>query len=272
MITVNEIEVKGLLTKTKIPAADYVINPYIGCPHKCIYCYAEYLKRFTNHNEEWGDFLDVKQYHKKLNVRKLKNTTVNFSSATDAYNPFEKKYNKTKELLEQFINSDVKIEILTKSDLVIRDIELFRKLPAVRIGISMNTLDDGIRKKIEPRASSIEKRINALKKLHEAKINTWVFISPIFPMITDFKAIINECKAYTDAFYFENLNLWGAFRARVLKYIAAYHGDLLPLYREIYSKKDMGYWEELEKEIHKYCQKNKLNYGSYFYHEKIKKR
>jgi DNA repair photolyase len=272
MITVNEIDVKGILTKTKIPAADYVINPYVGCPHKCIYCYAEYMKRFTNHHESWGDFIDVKQYNKKINIKRLKDMTVNFSSVTDAYNPFEKKFNKTRELLKQFIGSEVKIEILTKSDLVIRDIDIFKKIPHIRIGISMNTLDDAVRKITEPRASSIEKRLNALKTLHEQKIKTWVFISPMFPGITDFKAIIQKCKPYTDAFYFENLNLRGAYRARVMKYIADHHAGLLPLYKEIYQHGDIGYWQEMEQEIHKFCRKNKLNYGSYFYHEKIKKR
>jgi DNA repair photolyase len=229
------------------------------------------MKRFTNHHDEWGDFIDIKNYPKKINTGKFKNKTIMFSSVTDAYNPFEKKYKKTRELLEQFIGSDVKIEILTKSDLVIRDIELFKRLPSIKIGISMNTLDDAIRKKTEPRAASIEKRLHALKTLHEADINTWVFLSPMFPGITDFRAIIQECKAHTNAFYFENLNLRGAYRPRVLQYIAAYHSDLVPLYREIYQHKDISYWEVMEQEIHKYCQKNKLNYGSYFYHEKIRK-
>jgi DNA repair photolyase len=56
MITIKEIEVKGLLTRTRVPAGDYVINPYVGCPHKCLYCYAEFMKRFTGHTEKWGIF------------------------------------------------------------------------------------------------------------------------------------------------------------------------------------------------------------------------
>jgi DNA repair photolyase len=135
----------------------------------------------------------------------------------------------------------------------------------------MNTLDDGIRKKIEPHAASIGKRIEALRILHEAGINTWLFLSPMFPEITDFKEIITQCKPHADMFAFENLNLRGAYYPRVMKYIREHHAALLPLYQEIYRHKNKQYWEILEQEIHAWCKKNKINYISYFYHEKIRK-
>jgi DNA repair photolyase len=271
MIKISKVETKNILSKSGIPIGDYVINPYIGCPHKCIYCYAEFMKRFTNHYEDWGDFIDIKKCTNKINVNKLKNKTIIFSSVTDAYNPFEKKYNNTKGLLEQFINSNAKIEILTKSDLVIRDIEIFKKISNIRVGFSMNTLDDNVREKIEPYASSIEKRIQALRILHEEGINNYLFLSPMFPGITDYEEIINRCRGFVKIFSFENLNLRGVYRPRVLKYIHKYHPHLLSLYDDIYKLKIKDYWQQLEQRIINYCTKNKIEYRMFFYHEKIKK-
>ena len=58
----KQIEAKEIIIKSKLPSADYVVNAYTGCTHKCIYCYAEFMKRFTNHNEEWGEFIDIKNF------------------------------------------------------------------------------------------------------------------------------------------------------------------------------------------------------------------
>jgi DNA repair photolyase len=272
MVVINEVDVNDYVSKSKLPTVDYVINPYIGCPHKCMYCYAEFMKRFTNHNEQWGDFLDVKRCDKKINVNKLADKSILFGSVTDAYNPFEKKYGNTREILKQFINSEVLVEILTKSDLVVRDIAIFKHIPHIKIGISMNTLDDTIRKKTEPYASDISKRINALKILKNEGIKTYIFLSPLFPGITDFKEIVQETMNYSDAFYFENLNLRGAYGPRVLKYINDYHSNLLPLYTDIYRLRNNQYWQETEQDIHNYFKDKNIMYGMYFYHEAIKKK
>jgi DNA repair photolyase len=229
------------------------------------------MKRFTHHAEPWGDFLDVKVYDKKINTARYQGRSIQFGSVTDVYNPFEKKYQKTRKILEQFVDCDLRVELLTKSDLVVRDIEILKRIPRVRVGISLNTLDDGIRKKTEPGAPSIARRMGALKALYDAGIDNYLFISPMFPQITDFKEIITQCKSFVKTFAFENLNLRGAYYPRVMNYIRDYHRDLLPLYREIYTRKNKQYWEVTETEIRRYCEKNNINYISYFYHEKIRK-
>lgn len=97
-------------------------------------------------------------------------------------------------------------------------------------------------------------------------------MSPLFPGITDFKEIVDTCKDYTGAFYFENLNLRGGYRQNVLNYIRDNHRHLARLYEAIYQWGDGTYWEILEKDIDTYCQKENVTHGSYFYHEKIKKK
>ncbi|MDR1460091.1 MAG: radical SAM protein [Campylobacteraceae bacterium] len=253
------------MSKSKLPSVDFAINPYVGCPHKCLYCYAEFMKKFTNHKEKWGDFLDVKMCCEKINIEKFKDCDIFLSSVTDAYNPFEKKYGVTKQILEQFTQSNARISILTKSNLVLRDIEIFKKIPNISVGFSINTVNDDIRKQIEPYASSIEKRIEALKILHSESIDTWIFVSPMFPKITDFRKIIDTCKYFSNSFGFENLNLKNRYHERVLNYIREYHKDLLSLYQEIYMYGNGDYWHKEAQEIHSHCQKNKINYSIHFH-------
>lgn len=272
MVVVDRVQVADFVAKSKLPAADYVVNPYVGCPHGCIYCYAEFMKRFTAHREEWGEFIDVKSCAKPINAAKLAGTSVLIGSVTDAYNPYEKKYLVTRDILKQLAGSTAKFEILTKSSLVARDIELFRQIPNIRIGISMNSLDERFRRLTEPRASSVRKRVEALKVLQDADIQTYVFMSPIFPGITDFRAIIEQTSRYTSAFYFENLNLRAGYRPRVMRCIEKNYPQLISLYNEIFIKKNIAYWKELENSITQYCIQHSLNFKSYFYHEKIKKR
>jgi DNA repair photolyase len=71
MITIGTTSVKTLLAKSKISGFDYVVNPYVGCPHKCVYCYAEFMRKFTGHSEAWGDFLDVKECFSHTHPAKL---------------------------------------------------------------------------------------------------------------------------------------------------------------------------------------------------------
>jgi DNA repair photolyase len=271
MISINHIEVKSLLTRSQLPAADYVINPYIGCPHKCLYCYAEFMKHFTHHKEPCGDFLAVKICSGNIRAERLRDKTIILSSVTDAYNPFEQKFERTRDILKQFVNTEARVEILTKSDLVLRDQDLFAQIPNIKIGISLNTLDDEIRTILEPGASRIQNRVSAIKTLNDAGFDTYIFLSPMFPGITDFRAILAECKTYTRKFYFENLNLRGEYRPRIMNYIRKYHPNLLPLYNDIYQFGNTEYWKMLEREIADYCATNAISFGSYFYHEKIRK-
>lgn len=271
MIKINVTNAKQLITKSKLPDADYVCNPYTGCIHKCIYCYAGFMKRFTNHTEDWGNFLDIK-YSPDMRLPKFKpDDTILISSVTDAYNPLERKYEATKKVLLQLMDVDVKVEILTKSSLVLRDIELLKKFKKIKIGISLNTLDEAMRKKTEPFASDINKRLEALQILHKENIQNYAFISPIFPGLSDVPTIIEKMKSYVDCFCFENLNLRAGYKKRVFDFIIYTRPDLLPLYEKIYNQKDMSYWENLKNTIIEICRSQNIEYKIYFYHEKIKK-
>ncbi|MBE6049292.1 MAG: radical SAM protein [Clostridium sp.] len=271
-VKVYNREVKDLLTKSKLPDADYVINPYIGCTHNCIYCYAEFMSRFAHCSEKWGNYIIVKDSIKGIKCKDMEQKTILISSVTDPYNHIERKYRKTRSVLEQLIDSEATIEILTKSKNVLDDIELIKKIKNIKIGISINTTDDKFREKIEPCASSVDERINTLKVLHENNIKTYAFISPIFPEITDCREIIDKVKNYVDYICFENLNLRGNYKKVVLDFIKINYPDLIDLYNNIYLKKNLSYWEDYKKDLNNYLESLELDYRYYFYHDKIKKK
>ena len=264
------IIVKDYLTKSNLPSSDYVINPYVGCPHACKYCYACFMKRFTNHLENWGDFLDIKQCDMPISLKKLKGKRLFLSSVTDCYHPLEEKYQITKKILEQLKNAECQITISTKSKLILRDLKLLRDLKDLTVSISINTLDENFRQAMD-HASSISDRIHTLKVLHENGIRTVLFMSPIFPYITDFKSIIECTKDFVDEYWFENLNLRGSYKAVILNYIKQEYPMYFSSYIDIYDKKNSTYWTHLANQINEFCQKENITFQNYFYHEKLVK-
>jgi radical SAM mobile pair protein B len=245
-IKVNIVETKSVMTKSNAPLGGYAVNPYVGCPHACQYCYASFMKRFTGHTEEWGTFLDVKHWPDIKNPKKYAGQRVVIGSVTDGYNPQEERFCNTRKLLEQLVGSDAEILICTKSDLVLRDLDLLKKLGKVTVSWSINTLDEDFKNDMDS-AVSIERRIAAMKQVYDAGIRTVCFVSPVFPGITDFEAIFECVKDQCDLFWLENLNLRGSFKKTIMDYIEKEYPDLVPLYDEIYNKHNRSYFEALER-------------------------
>lgn len=270
-MNIKEIQVNDYLTKSNLPASDYVINPYIGCPHGCNYCYASFMKRFTGHKEAWGEFLDVKKCNKEINLKKISGKNVFLSSVTDCYNEYEEKYCITRNILKQLLLSDCKLSISTKSKLILRDLDLLKQIRNVIVCISINTLDENLKNDMD-KASSIKDRLETLKILHQNGIYTVLFMSPIFPYITKWKEIIRTTQKYVDEYWFENLNLRGSYKSTILNYIKKNYNELYLKYLDIYDNKNNDYWENLSDEISEYCDKNNIKYINYFYHDKLVKR
>lgn len=270
-IILKKIETADYVTASKLPSADYVINPYVGCSHGCKYCYARFMKRFTNHTEEWGRFIDVKICDKPINKDKLKGKVVFLSSVTDCYNQYEEEYKITRNILEQLKDVNCIVNISTKSKLILRDLDLLKQFKNLTVAMSINTTDEQFRKDMD-NASSIKERFNTLKELHENGIYTILFMSPIFPYITDWQNIIEESKSFIDEYWFENLNLRGNYKKVILDYVKNNYLKYYNEYQKIYEDKDKKYWIELSSEIDKYCVENNIKYVNYFYHEDIVKR
>ncbi len=267
-IVENKIIVKDLVTKSNLPASDYVINPYVGCPHGCRYCYACFMKRFTGHREEWGSSIDIKQCDKPISQKKLQGKSVFLSSVTDCYNPFEEKYKITRNILEQLISIDCELNISTKSNLVLRDIDLLKQCKNLKVSISVNTLDEKFKNDMD-NASSIQERLETLETLYKNGIYTVLFMSPVFPVITDYREIIEKTNKYVDEYWFENLNLRGSYKQDIISYIKRTSPHLLKLYNELYIDGNMEFWNSLSVEIEEYCNVHSIKHVNYFYHKKL---
>ena len=284
---IREVQVKSVLTKSNLPVSDYSVNPYVGCTHACRYCYASFMKRFTGQPELWGTFLDVKHWPEIRHPERYAGKELFIGSVTDPYLPQEDIFGRTRALLKQFAGSGVRISIATKSDLVLRDLDLIKGFPDARISWSVNTLDESFKNNMD-NAVSIERRLAAIKAFHDAGVRTTCFVSPIFPGITDVQAIIDRVKGQCNLIWLENLNLRGSYKAVILDYIREKYPQLLPLYQEIYQKGNCAYWELLDGELKRYAAETGLDYVTnddsmkrpfdalpvivnYFYHERIKK-
>lgn len=288
-IKVGRVETKSIMTKANTPIGGYSVNPYVGCPHACKYCYASFMKRFTGHTEEWGTFMDVKDWPVITNPKKYAGQKVNIGTVTDGYNPLEETYKNTRRLLGELKNSGADLLICTKSDLVLRDMDLLTEINKhnrLTVSWSVNTLDEYFKNDMDA-AVSIERRLAAMKQVYDAGIRTVCFISPVFPGITDIEAIFERAKDQCDLIWLENLNLRGGFKADIMKYIAEKHPDLVPLYDEIYNKKNREYFEDLEKKAAEMARKNNCRFVDnetpyervpqghptivdYFYHEEVR--
>ena len=285
-ILIRDVETKTIMTKSSLPVGGYSVNPYVGCTHGCKYCYASFMKRFTGHTEPWGTFLDVKHWPEIRDPQKYRGQRVVIGSVTDGYLPQEEQFGNTRRLLEQLRGSGAEILICTKSDLVIRDIDLLKEMGKVTVSWSINTLDEAFRADMD-KAVSIERRLAAMKQVYAAGIRTVCFISPVFPGITDFEAIFQRAKDQCDLVWLENLNLRGGFKQEILDYIGEKYPHLVPLYHAIYSKKDRSYFRALEEQAARLAAENgcpfvdnELPYGraepghpvivDYFYHEEIR--
>ena len=249
---IAKIRAKNILTRSKIGSGGYAINPYVGCPHGCIYCYAEFMRGVMGHEEAWGEFLDVKDFD-MASLAKFAAShggeRVFMSSVTDCYNPYEARFGLTRKVLETLAGSDVNLQILTKSSLVTRDIDLLQTMPNVRVGVSLSVIDESLRRMLELRASSVAARIAAIKKLRAAGVKTYIFVAPIFPQITPVFDIISHYGDATDEIWFDRLNLYPNFRDKILAFIGRNFPELLPLYKQIYLFGDDGYFERLAGEI-----------------------
>jgi len=181
---IKQVKCKTALSKSTLPGLDYSLNPYRGCQHNCAYCYVPNVLRIDRN--KWGSFVETRINMPLVLSKELKNKkvgTIGISTVTDPYQPIESKLKLTRYCLEQIAKYNFPVCIQTKSKLVVRDIDIISRLSNVEIMFSIGTLDDNERKILEPNASSINDRLNAMKRLSDEKIKTAVFFGPVYPTI-----------------------------------------------------------------------------------------
>lgn len=181
-------------TGTRMPFS-WTINPYRGCEFACKYCYARYTHEFMEMRNgiEFEQKIFVKQHAADLlrqELRQVKNgEDIAIGTATDPYQPAEKRYEITRAILQEFSRHEgFEIGMITKSNLVLRDLELLKAISAknrLSVSITITTLDIDLARLLEPRAPRPDLRMNAVRELNDAGIRCGVSCAPVLPGITD---------------------------------------------------------------------------------------
>lgn len=188
---------KTILNKVDSPdiGHSWSMNPYQGCEHGCIYCYARNTHNYWGYSSgiEFEQKILVKEkapdlLEKRLKSKKWNPLPIMFSGNTDCYQPAEKKYGITRKMLEILWKYRHPVGIITKSQLVLRDLDILRKLASedlVHVAVSVTTLDEQLRQKLEPRTATATNRLKVIGELSNEGIPVNAMMAPIIPSIND---------------------------------------------------------------------------------------
>ena len=269
------VKAKTIFQKTGLPDCDWVVNPYTGCRFGCKYCYAAFVGRFTHPKEEWGSYVDVKINAPELLKKEIsgKKGIILLSSVTDPYQGLEAKYQLTRKCLQVLVEAGYKDEvgILTKSGLVTRDIDLFKKLKNIHVGMTVTSTGDPISQYLETYATPNEDRLKALKKLHQAGIKTYAFVGPLLPHFVwqekELKQLLTELKKTGVSYiYLEHINLSRYIKDRLYKYLKKDYSQELARFKQAQTPE---YRLKLDKLLAKLIKQVglKVAYGRAIYHK-----
>jgi len=181
---VEEMLCRTALSPSLLPSIDYTLNPYYGCQHGCKYCYVPNV--FKINRQDWGKFVKPKTNIPKIlakELKKKKRGIVGISTVTDPYQPLEKKYQLTRYCLEQLQRYDFPINILTKSSLITRDIEIIQKFSQSAVGTTISSLNQDELDNLEPFTSPVQERLEAITKFSKKGIYTYIFMGPLYPTL-----------------------------------------------------------------------------------------
>lgn len=246
---IKEKIIKSALSPSKLPGLDYALNPYRGCEHACVYCYASSVIHWDK--GKWGELVEAKVNLPRIlskELRAKKKGVVGLGTVTDPYQRAEKKYEITRQCLELLLMHDFPVCIQTKSSLVLRDMDLLKRFSNIEVGVTLTALDENVREKLEPGASSIEERLMALSELSKNGIDTWVFLGPVMPYVTDVEALVDAIARVNPKYVLvDRLRLrWGVWE-RVREFIAGFKPELLADYERIFLKGEDYYSAVLER-------------------------
>jgi len=269
-VDIKEIQAKSIIGSTNVPSADYVINPYTGCQFACIYCFATFMGRFVGEsNNNWGNYVHVKTNAVELMqkdiqrlMKKNPHPRVVLSTVTDPYQGLEKKYRLTRGVLETFASFKYlgRVGILTKSPMVLDDLDILKKIKNVEVGLSISTFDDKLSRFMEVNAPLASVRINTLKALNEAGVKTYAFVGPLLPHMKYKPELLEKlfseiAGSGTKYVKIEYLNLPKHVQGRLNKVLKEEPQEVQDVYKQSQSK---AYRDEMEPMIRRLLKKYDL--------------
>lgn len=264
-LSVKEIHCRAILSPCGLPEFAYSVNPYTGCGHGCLYCYARFMGKYSHEGEEWGSFVDVKTNSSEIarkDLGKSRPGRIFLSSVTDPYQPLEGKYLLTKKILEAIKDYGYPVCIQTKSSLVQRDLRLIFSLDKCDLGMTICFADDRDRKLWEPHASTIEERFKTLKLFSDAGVKTFAFLGPMLPGISD-RNLPELFSKFSETgikeVMVDRLNIKSGNLEPILAIIKERYPELLGKYQELFVQGGSGpYYKSLRPGIEKAAKESGL--------------
>lgn len=236
---------QSVLIPCNLEGFDYQLEPYFGCSHQCLYCYA-----LCGPGGSWQR--EVKPYddmHSRLRsaISDLEPQPIYLGLYCDPYQPAEAEQKQTRQALRILADAGFSASILTKSDLVMRDLDLLAAMPDASVGVSLGFSDDALRRELEKDTPPNERRIAALKAAKAVGLRTSVLICPVLPFLTDLKALLQSLEDSADFVWIYPLamnnqidpnwqNVWRVVRAR--------YPDLAAEFKQAVFDRDHAYWSE----------------------------
>ncbi len=271
----EEIKIKKALNRlnSNFLPYKYDLNIYRGCSHRCQYCYALYSHRYLE-NKNFFEKIYIKKniveaLEKELSSKKWKQEWINLGGVTDSYQAIERQYQIMPKILKLMIKYKTPITISTKSDLILRDMDLLEKLAkvtTVNVAVTITTWDEKLAQKLEPGAISPQRRMEIFKQLKDKGINLGLHLMPIIPYLNsdqkNLENILKEAaKIKVDYVIAGMLNLRSETRKNFLMFIQENYPELTNKYFGEYKG---AYWEKEKRRttyflVHKLMQKYGLN-------------
>jgi len=246
-----EIQCKSLLNRVDAPSMGFCwsVNPYRGCAHACVYCYArryhEYFDLGAGKDFEQQIFVKVNAVEvlrRELSRRTWKRELVAVGTAVDPYQPAEGRYRLTRGILEALADYGTPCSIVTKNSMILRDLDVLQRLargPGVTVAFSITTLEPVLVKRVEPDTPPPLQRLRVMEQLVRAGIRAGVLLAPVLPGLTDdvrsMDAVIRAARDHGAAFVSAGvLRLQGSVKDVYQEFLQQEVPWLLPMYQRLY--------------------------------------
>ncbi len=252
---VIETRCRTAISNSRLPENDYSVNPYHGCSHGCLYCYAIDFTREEVARSPWGENILPRTNICEVLRRQIvgiRRGIVALSTITDPYQHIEARYRLTRRCAKFLLENGFTISIQTKSPLVLRDLDIWEKYAdRVDIGITITTLDDRLSRIVEPFAPHPQSRVKALKILSSKNIKTWIFLGPIIPHLNDsddmIEDIIFTASQTKSSVIFDRINFYPGMKKLMIEHF----GDIA--IKNMISDADALWWKNVERIIRELC-------------------
>jgi DNA repair photolyase len=251
---------RPVLEPCTLPELSYQIDPYIGCEHYCYYCYVlpravtDWRKEILIHENMTG------RLEKALAA--IPPQTIYMGWHTDPYQPCEAQCRQTRQVLELLLGKGFSASILTKSDLVLRDMDVLQSMENAAVSVSVAFSDNDVRRLFEANTIDTEKRILALQKLKPVGIQTSALICPVIPYITGVKPLIDMLAGHADKIWIYGLSILNKSDRNwqnVDKILEEYFSDIKSKIESTIFSKDNPYWHHIRQDLLAIASEKELN-------------